>query len=145
MKKRFLSLKTSMSWTLLGKLTWFSHLDTEITNSTKHIYNLIWQIRYPVLLTPAEKEMARKVCIAFRQSVCYMNVITAYDTMLFYIMFDYLLNRFSGSLFVQFVVNILFDSVILYIVFIYPLIRPIRFIIIYLNSLMIVLLFHFLK
>ena len=32
--------------------------------------NLIEQVRYPVLLTPAEKQMAREVCIAFRQSVC---------------------------------------------------------------------------
>lgn len=36
----------------------------------KNVYNFIWQVRYPVLLTPAEKEMAREVCIAFRQAVC---------------------------------------------------------------------------
>ena len=33
--------------------------------------NLIEQVRYPVLLTPAEKQMAREVCIAFRQAVCW--------------------------------------------------------------------------
>ncbi|GAU35279.1 hypothetical protein TSUD_274810 [Trifolium subterraneum] len=33
------------------------------------------KVRYPVLLTPAEKEMARKVCIAFRQSVCGFDLL----------------------------------------------------------------------
>ncbi|KAF5958515.1 hypothetical protein HYC85_005740 [Camellia sinensis] len=33
------------------------------------------EIRYPVLLTPAEKEMAREVCIAFRQSVCGFDLL----------------------------------------------------------------------
>ncbi|CAJ2665603.1 inositol hexakisphosphate and diphosphoinositol-pentakisphosphate kinase VIP2-like isoform X3 [Trifolium pratense] len=33
------------------------------------------EVRYPVLLTPAEKEMARKVCIAFRQSVCGFDLL----------------------------------------------------------------------
>lgn len=44
-------------------------------------YNDYWlyeffhlQVRYPVLLTPIEKEMAREVCIAFRQAV------SKYDT-----------------------------------------------------------------
>lgn len=37
---------------------------------------LICQVRYPVLLTPAEKQMAREVCIAFRQSVCQLMVVT---------------------------------------------------------------------
>ncbi|CAF2375234.1 unnamed protein product [Brassica napus] len=29
------------------------------------------EVRYPVLLTPTEKQMAREVCLAFRQAVCY--------------------------------------------------------------------------
>ncbi|CAK8533547.1 unnamed protein product [Lathyrus sativus] len=33
------------------------------------------EVRYPVLLTPAEKEMARKVCIAFRQAVCGFDLL----------------------------------------------------------------------
>ncbi|KAL1291439.1 hypothetical protein AAHE18_20G201200 [Arachis hypogaea] len=33
------------------------------------------EVRYPVLLTPAEKEMAREVCIAFRQSVCGFDLL----------------------------------------------------------------------
>ncbi|KAI5431972.1 Inositol hexakisphosphate and diphosphoinositol-pentakisphosphate kinase vip2, variant 3 [Lathyrus oleraceus] len=35
----------------------------------------MWQVRYPVLLTPAEKQMAREVCIAFRQSVCGFDLL----------------------------------------------------------------------
>ncbi|KAI5443103.1 Inositol hexakisphosphate and diphosphoinositol-pentakisphosphate kinase vip2 [Lathyrus oleraceus] len=34
-----------------------------------------YPVRYPVLLTPAEKEMARKVCIAFRQAVCGFDLL----------------------------------------------------------------------
>ncbi|KAK9090611.1 hypothetical protein Sjap_023788 [Stephania japonica] len=33
------------------------------------------EVRYPVLLTPAEKQMARDVCIAFRQSVCGFDLL----------------------------------------------------------------------
>lgn len=33
------------------------------------------EVRYPVLLTPAEKEMAREVCIAFRQGVCGFDLL----------------------------------------------------------------------
>ncbi|KAF6159900.1 hypothetical protein GIB67_032984 [Kingdonia uniflora] len=33
------------------------------------------EVRYPVLLTPAEKQMARNVCIAFRQSVCGFDLL----------------------------------------------------------------------
>ncbi|KAI4351585.1 hypothetical protein L6164_005931 [Bauhinia variegata] len=33
------------------------------------------EIRYPVLLTPAEKQMARDVCIAFRQAVCGFDLL----------------------------------------------------------------------
>ncbi|XP_057447570.1 inositol hexakisphosphate and diphosphoinositol-pentakisphosphate kinase VIP2-like isoform X3 [Lotus japonicus] len=33
------------------------------------------EVRYPVLLTPAEKEMARKVCIAFKQAVCGFDLL----------------------------------------------------------------------
>ncbi|KAL5095968.1 hypothetical protein RYX36_000295 [Vicia faba] len=33
------------------------------------------EVRYPVLLTPAEKQMAREVCIAFRQSVCGFDLL----------------------------------------------------------------------
>ncbi|XP_027930009.1 inositol hexakisphosphate and diphosphoinositol-pentakisphosphate kinase VIP2-like isoform X4 [Vigna unguiculata] len=33
------------------------------------------EVRYPVLLTPAEKEMAREVCIAFRQAVCGFDLL----------------------------------------------------------------------
>ncbi|GLT74090.1 hypothetical protein SLA2020_459110 [Shorea laevis] len=33
------------------------------------------EVRYPVLLTPNEKQMARDVCIAFRQSVCGFDLL----------------------------------------------------------------------
>ncbi|XP_068652019.1 inositol hexakisphosphate and diphosphoinositol-pentakisphosphate kinase VIP2-like isoform X2 [Aristolochia californica] len=33
------------------------------------------EVRYPVLLTPAEKEMAREVCSAFRQAVCGFDLL----------------------------------------------------------------------
>ncbi|XP_047952812.1 inositol hexakisphosphate and diphosphoinositol-pentakisphosphate kinase VIP2-like isoform X1 [Salvia hispanica] len=33
------------------------------------------EVRYPVLLTPMEKEMAREVCIAFRQAVCGFDLL----------------------------------------------------------------------
>ncbi|XP_047333247.1 inositol hexakisphosphate and diphosphoinositol-pentakisphosphate kinase VIP2-like isoform X2 [Impatiens glandulifera] len=33
------------------------------------------EVRYPVLLTPAEKEMAREICIAFRQEVCGFDLL----------------------------------------------------------------------
>ncbi|KAK4488466.1 hypothetical protein RD792_004230 [Penstemon davidsonii] len=33
------------------------------------------EVRYPVLLTPAEKQMARDVCIAFRQDVCGFDLL----------------------------------------------------------------------
>ncbi|RDX71984.1 Inositol hexakisphosphate and diphosphoinositol-pentakisphosphate kinase VIP2, partial [Mucuna pruriens] len=33
------------------------------------------EVRYPVLLTPSEKEMAREVCIAFRQAVCGFDLL----------------------------------------------------------------------
>ncbi|KAL6521734.1 Inositol hexakisphosphate and diphosphoinositol-pentakisphosphate kinase vip2 [Orobanche gracilis] len=33
------------------------------------------EIRYPVLLTPTEKQMAREVCIAFRQAVCGFDLL----------------------------------------------------------------------
>ncbi|XP_042497781.1 inositol hexakisphosphate and diphosphoinositol-pentakisphosphate kinase VIP2-like isoform X3 [Macadamia integrifolia] len=33
------------------------------------------EVRYPVLLTPAEKQMARDVCIAFRQAVCGFDLL----------------------------------------------------------------------
>ncbi|OIW06702.1 hypothetical protein TanjilG_04096 [Lupinus angustifolius] len=33
------------------------------------------EVRYPVLLTPAEKEMAREVCIAFKQGVCGFDLL----------------------------------------------------------------------
>ncbi|KAF4390701.1 hypothetical protein G4B88_015591 [Cannabis sativa] len=33
------------------------------------------EVRYPVLLTPMEKQMAREVCIAFRQSVCGFDLL----------------------------------------------------------------------
>ncbi|KHG11412.1 ppip5k2 [Gossypium arboreum] len=33
------------------------------------------EIRYPVLLTPNEKQMAREVCIAFRQAVCGFDLL----------------------------------------------------------------------
>ncbi|XP_068647174.1 inositol hexakisphosphate and diphosphoinositol-pentakisphosphate kinase VIP2-like isoform X2 [Aristolochia californica] len=33
------------------------------------------EVRYPVLLTPAEKDMAREVCIAFRQAVCGFDLL----------------------------------------------------------------------
>ncbi|XP_004302363.1 PREDICTED: inositol hexakisphosphate and diphosphoinositol-pentakisphosphate kinase 2-like isoform X2 [Fragaria vesca subsp. vesca] len=33
------------------------------------------EVRYPVLLTPMEKQMAREVCIAFRQAVCGFDLL----------------------------------------------------------------------
>ncbi|XP_059282370.1 inositol hexakisphosphate and diphosphoinositol-pentakisphosphate kinase VIP2-like isoform X2 [Lycium ferocissimum] len=33
------------------------------------------EVRYPVLLTPSEKQMAREVCIAFRQAVCGFDLL----------------------------------------------------------------------
>ncbi|XP_073294018.1 inositol hexakisphosphate and diphosphoinositol-pentakisphosphate kinase VIP2-like isoform X1 [Primulina huaijiensis] len=33
------------------------------------------EVRYPVLLTPTEKEMAREVCCAFRQAVCGFDLL----------------------------------------------------------------------
>ncbi|CAH9118589.1 unnamed protein product [Cuscuta epithymum] len=33
------------------------------------------EVRYPVLLTPTEKQMSREVCIAFRQSVCGFDLL----------------------------------------------------------------------
>ncbi|XP_062106712.1 inositol hexakisphosphate and diphosphoinositol-pentakisphosphate kinase VIP2-like isoform X4 [Humulus lupulus] len=33
------------------------------------------EVRYPVLLTPMEKQMSREVCIAFRQSVCGFDLL----------------------------------------------------------------------
>lgn len=33
------------------------------------------EVRYPVLLTPAEKQMARDVCLAFRQGVCGFDLL----------------------------------------------------------------------
>ncbi|KAI4389068.1 hypothetical protein MLD38_001332 [Melastoma candidum] len=33
------------------------------------------EVRYPVLLTPAEKQMAREVCVAFRQMVCGFDLL----------------------------------------------------------------------
>ncbi|KAI3894278.1 hypothetical protein MKX03_001825 [Papaver bracteatum] len=33
------------------------------------------EVRYPVLLTPGEKQMAREVCVAFRQSVCGFDLL----------------------------------------------------------------------
>ncbi|KAK6928282.1 Histidine phosphatase superfamily, clade-2 [Dillenia turbinata] len=33
------------------------------------------EVRYPVLLTPTEKQMAREVCLAFRQAVCGFDLL----------------------------------------------------------------------
>ncbi|OVA09092.1 Histidine phosphatase superfamily [Macleaya cordata] len=33
------------------------------------------EVRYPVLLTPGEKQMAREVCVAFRQAVCGFDLL----------------------------------------------------------------------
>ncbi|XP_047310855.1 inositol hexakisphosphate and diphosphoinositol-pentakisphosphate kinase VIP2-like isoform X2 [Impatiens glandulifera] len=33
------------------------------------------EVRYPVLLTPTEKQMSREVCLAFRQSVCGFDLL----------------------------------------------------------------------
>ena len=35
------------------------------------------EVRYPVLLTPEEKEIARRVCIAFGQRVCGFDLLRA--------------------------------------------------------------------
>ncbi|VAH95595.1 unnamed protein product [Triticum turgidum subsp. durum] len=37
------------------------------------------EVRYPVLLTPMEKQMARDVCNAFRQMVCGFDLLRYYD------------------------------------------------------------------
>ncbi|WVZ13592.1 hypothetical protein V8G54_011158 [Vigna mungo] len=37
--------------------------------------SVVWKVRYPVLLSPAEKEMARDVCIAFSQAVCGFDLL----------------------------------------------------------------------
>ncbi|KAH9739920.1 Inositol hexakisphosphate and diphosphoinositol-pentakisphosphate kinase VIP2 [Citrus sinensis] len=41
------------------------------------------EVRYPVLLTPNEKQMAREVCIAFRQAIC--KIASFYTCVLFII------------------------------------------------------------
>lgn len=33
------------------------------------------EIRYPVILSAAEKEIARKVCLAFKQTVCGFDLL----------------------------------------------------------------------
>ena len=35
------------------------------------------EVRYPVLLSPEEKEIARRVCIAFGQNVCGLDLLRA--------------------------------------------------------------------
>jgi len=69
----------------------------------KNIYNFIWQVRYPVLLTPAEKEMAREVCIAFRQAVCLrmwqpQNCMSFEDDLFFFRAMAYFECLFSENL-----------------------------------------------
>ena len=44
----------------------------------------IEQVRYPVLLTPAEKQMARQLCIAFRQAVCSESIPVALAELYFF-------------------------------------------------------------
>ncbi|KAL5149926.1 Inositol hexakisphosphate and diphosphoinositol-pentakisphosphate kinase VIP1 [Glycine soja] len=41
----------------------------------KSLWAMGYEVRYPVLLTPAEKEMARDVCIAFSQAVCGFDLL----------------------------------------------------------------------
>jgi hypothetical protein len=36
------------------------------------------QVRYPVLLTPIEKQMAREVCVAFGQAVCGFDLLRSH-------------------------------------------------------------------
>jgi inositol hexakisphosphate/diphosphoinositol-pentakisphosphate kinase len=36
------------------------------------------QVRYPVLLTPVEKQMAREVCVAFGQAVCGFDLLRSH-------------------------------------------------------------------
>ncbi|KAF8399400.1 hypothetical protein HHK36_015264 [Tetracentron sinense] len=38
-------------------------------------FSLRYLVRYPVLLTPTEKQMSREVCIAFRQAVCGFDLL----------------------------------------------------------------------
>ncbi|KAF3599599.1 hypothetical protein F2Q69_00039333, partial [Brassica cretica] len=42
------------------------------------------EVRYPVLLTPAEKQMARQLCIAFRQAVCSESIPVALAELYFF-------------------------------------------------------------
>ncbi|CAD6236525.1 unnamed protein product [Miscanthus lutarioriparius] len=37
------------------------------------------EVRYPVLLTPSEKQIARSICQAFRQAVCGFDLLRYYD------------------------------------------------------------------
>jgi hypothetical protein len=36
------------------------------------------EVRYPVLLTPVEKQMAREVCVAFGQAVCGFDLLRSH-------------------------------------------------------------------
>jgi inositol hexakisphosphate/diphosphoinositol-pentakisphosphate kinase len=35
------------------------------------------EVRYPVILTPGEKDMARKIVTAFKQTVCGFDIMRA--------------------------------------------------------------------
>lgn len=49
--------------------------------------NLWLQVRYPVLLTPVEKEMAREVCIAFSQAVSIYGTLNEHLSNFYYYMY----------------------------------------------------------
>ena len=50
-------------------LYYFAFVVIIIFTFFEELYSCFEQVRYPVLLTPTEKEMAREVCVAFGQSV----------------------------------------------------------------------------
>lgn len=55
-------------WTSLPQIILFSIINLNCLSLLAYCL-ISLQVRYPVLLTPTEKQMAREVCVAFRQAV----------------------------------------------------------------------------